>query len=135
MLIGEIVEKSGLTKDTIRFYEKKGLIKVGRSTSEWNNYKNYSSEVLNQLFLIKKAKGFGFTLNEIAELLELIEKNEASCTILSNKVKKKLNDIDQKIKELQSLKKIILSKVNGTSTNCVSNGKNNCKTIEIDKTA
>lgn len=136
MLIGEIVSKTGLTKDTIRFYEKKGLIKVQRSDSEWNNYKNYSLEILEQLLLIKKAKGFGFTLNEIAEIFNLIKRNQASCEVLSNKVKEKVNEIDKKIKELKSLKKMILNKM-GYSSNC--NQKiekpSNCKGIEIEKIA
>ncbi len=136
MLIGEIVEKSGLTKDTIRFYEKKGLIKVSRSISEWNNYKNYSSEILEQLLLIKKAKGFGFTLNEIAEIFELIKRNEASCEVLSSKVTEKLNEIDRKIKELKDLKKMILNTIYCNNSDCVSNDLDtNCKTTEIEKTA
>lgn len=136
MLIGEVVSKTGLPKDTIRFYEKKGLIKVNRSLSEWNNYKDYSLEVLDQLLLIKKAKGFGFTLNEIAEIFELIKNNGASCQILSEKVKEKLSEIDNKIKELKNLKKMILNNINSNNTDCESNElDSNCKTIEIEKTA
>ena len=41
MLIGEVSEKIGLSRDTIRFYEKRGLICVGRRNSGWNNYKSY----------------------------------------------------------------------------------------------
>ena len=135
MLIGEIVSKTGLTKDTIRFYEKKGLIKVQRSDSEWNNYKNYSLEILEQLLLIKKAKGFGFTLNEIAEIFNLIKRNQASCEILSNKVKEKVNEIDKKIKELKSLKKMILNKIDNNN-NCGQEVEkpSNCNGIKIEKT-
>ena len=55
MLIGEIVKKTGLTRDTIRFYERKGLIRVESNFSEWNNYKNYDAKTLQKLLLIKKA--------------------------------------------------------------------------------
>ena len=128
MLIGEVVSKTGLTKDTIRFYEKKGLIKVKRSDSEWNNYKNYDTATLHQLLLIKKAKGFGFTLNEIADLFDLLAIDKASCGVLSEKVSEKLQDIDEKIKALQDMKKMILSRINGAQGNCKKEG--NCKSLE-----
>ena len=51
--------------DTIRFYEKKGLINPQPPTSEFNTYKNYTEGNLRRLALIKKAKMFGFTLNEV----------------------------------------------------------------------
>ena len=110
MRIGEIARKSGLSKDAIRFYEKKGLLIIKRTDSEWNNYKEYSNENLNKLLLIKKAKSFGFTLNEIAELLTLFELNSASCPELNIKVNTKIAEIDKKILELQNLKKMISDK-------------------------
>ena len=77
MLIGEISKKTELSRDTIRFYEKRGLIKVESSVSEFNNYKEYTEDTLRRLLLIKKTKRFGFTLNEISELLELVDLNKA----------------------------------------------------------
>ena len=128
MLIGEISKKTSLSRDTIRFYEKKGLIKVDRTDSEWNNYKNYSVETLKQLLLIKKAKGFGFTLNEIAELIELFEMDTASCSVMSVKIKEKLSDIDKKIKELKDMKKMIFDKMNEARNNCMPISENdNCQ--------
>ncbi|MDR3715349.1 MAG: MerR family transcriptional regulator [Puia sp.] len=75
MLIGELVLKSGLSRDTIRFYEKQGLIKIGCKQRRNNNYKEYSEEVLKRLHTIKRMKNFGFTLNEAAGLLDMIEAN------------------------------------------------------------
>ena len=133
MLIGEIVAKTGLTKDTIRFYEKKGLIKVKRSDSEWNNYKNYDPKSLRQLLMIKKAKGFGFTLDEIAELFDLLEMDKASCDILSIKIKDKLDSIDQKIKALKEMKKMILNKISTAQNICVTAVEDgNCKSLSDD---
>lgn len=130
MLIGKISKRTGLSRDTIRFYEKKGLIKVNRTASEWNNYKNYDEDVLNRLLLIKKAKDFGFTLNEVAEILGLFEMNEASCSTMSIKVNEKLKEIDKKIMELQEMKKMISDKVVEASKNCMPASKNiNCQTL------
>ncbi|MFN0293524.1 MerR family transcriptional regulator [Pedobacter helvus] len=59
MLIGELVAKTGLSRDTVRFYEKQGLIAVGRKQRRENNYKEYSDEVLERLLTIKRLKNFG----------------------------------------------------------------------------
>ena len=69
MLIGELAAKSGLSRDTIRFYEKQGLISVSWKERRDNNYKEYSDEVLETLLTIKRVKSFGFTLNEAADLI------------------------------------------------------------------
>ena len=132
MRIGEISNKSGLTKDTIRFYEKKGLIAVNRTDSEWNNYKEYSNNNLNKLLLIKKAKEFGFTLKEIAELLELFELNSASCSKLSETASSKISEIDAKIKELKKMKKMIVDRVIEFQEDCNGFNENgNCKNLQF----
>jgi len=130
MLIGEISKKIGLSKDTIRFYEKKGLLKVNRTTSKFNNYKQYTAEHLSRLQLVKKAKRFGFTLKEIGDLLELKDANKADCSIMQKKVKDKLMDIDRRIQELEELKSSILFETKQAEQLCRTVGKNdNCKLI------
>jgi len=129
MLIGEIVNKTNLSKDTIRFYEKKGLIKVNRTDSEWNNYKNYNEKTLNKLLLIKKAKGFGFTLNEISEILEMFDMNQATCEIMAIKVEEKISRIDEKIKNLTEMKIMIIDKIEKARNECIPVSKNNCQNL------
>ena len=53
MLIGELSKACGLSRDTIRFYEKHGLIAVGKRERRFNNYKEYSEETLKRLLSIK----------------------------------------------------------------------------------
>lgn len=133
MRIGEISSKSGLTKDTIRFYEKKGLITVNRTNSEWNNYKEYSHKNLRRLLMIKKAKEFDFTLKEIAELLELFELNSANCSTLSTTASSKISEIDSKIKELKKVKKMILNRVSEFKEDCNDlNESGNCKNLKFE---
>ena len=62
MLIGELSKQSGLSRDTIRFYEKQRLIEVGLKERRFNIYKEYSQDTLQRLLHIKRIKGFGFTL-------------------------------------------------------------------------
>ena len=132
MLIGEICKETDLSRDTVRYYEKRGLIKVDISKSKYNNYKNYTEENLKRLNLIKKSKRFGFTLNEILELLELIDNNKASCSLFGQKIVQKVADIDQRIQELQDMKNSILRNVQDAQNNCGNiKDTDNCKEFSI----
>jgi MerR family Zn(II)-responsive transcriptional regulator of zntA len=104
MLIGELVQKSGLTKDTIRFYEKKGLINLADDERRENNYKEYSEQVLNKLLLIRKLKEMGFTLNEIDTFLELWQEDDASCVNLKYTLENKMKLVEDQLTKLAELK-------------------------------
>jgi DNA-binding transcriptional MerR regulator len=104
MLIGELVERTGFTKDTIRFYEKKGLISLDRKSRRENNYKEYSDLVLDKLMLIRKLKDMGFTLNEIDTFLELWREEDASCKNLKFTLENKVSLINEQIQRLNELK-------------------------------
>jgi MerR family transcriptional regulator, copper efflux regulator len=69
MLIGELSKVSGFSKDTIRFYEKIGLIDLPIKARRENNYKDYPDAVLQTLITIRNLKGLGFTLEEIREII------------------------------------------------------------------
>ncbi|MBN4062018.1 MerR family transcriptional regulator [Bacteroidales bacterium AH-315-I05] len=130
MLIGEISKKTSLSRDTIRFYEKMGLIKVERGDTLYNNYKDYTEETLRRLIIIKQIKGFGFTLNETAEILEMIGMGMATCIVVAEKVKEKIRSIDRKIKELEDVKKMIFDRMKEGQNNCNPKSENeNCQTF------
>ncbi len=102
MLIGELSSISGLSRDTIRWYEKIGLIKNECTSRDHNNYRVYDDEALHQLMLIKQSKFFGFSLKEIREMLTLVELENLTCNSLQPLIDSKLNSIDQKIQQLQT---------------------------------
>lgn len=104
MLIGELVERTGLTKDTIRFYEKKGLINLDRKSRRDNNYKEYSEQVLEKLMLIRKLKDLGFTLNEIDTFLELWRDEDANCKNLKYTLENKILLVNEQLLKLTELK-------------------------------
>lgn len=109
MLIGELSKRCGLSRDTIRFYEKHGLIAVGRKERRFNNYKEYSEETLQRLMSIKLIKSLGFTLNEVSEVLDMIDVNEATCKNMSGKIEDKVKRIDEKIRELVNVRTMMLN--------------------------
>lgn len=111
MRISKICALTGMSKDTIRFYESEGLLtQVERSA---NGYKNYTDTHAEQLLLIKHAKELGFTLNEIKELGALLFSNQLSFAEMSVFLKQKEQQIDAKIKQLESFKKYIQSTLVG----------------------
>jgi DNA-binding transcriptional MerR regulator len=118
MLIGELSAKSGLSRDTIRFYEKEGLIKIGRKQRRKNNYKEYDIPVLERLNLIKRIKNFGFTLNEAADLLSLVASNEATCENIRERIAKKVVCLDEKISDLINLRNQLLKDVTKCLEGC-----------------
>jgi len=68
MLIGELSKRSGLSRDTIRYYEKMQLLVVG-DRMDGNDYKNYGREALDRLHHIQQLKTVGFTLREVRRIL------------------------------------------------------------------
>lgn len=133
MLIGELALKSGLSKDTIRFYEKSGLIQIDKKERRFNNYKEYSNEILLKLIKIKKLKNYGFTLNEVSHLMELIELNLADCNIISQLVIKKVAGIDEKIRGLVSLKNLLVNGIENCKESNLINNKPNCSILASEE--
>lgn len=104
MLIGELSKKSGFSQDTIRYYEKIGLVKLKGGNRLANNYKEYPEAVLRRLHTIEELKGLGFTLKEIKEMLDLREEGELDCRTHTNDVLQKIKAIDEQIERLQKLR-------------------------------
>lgn len=104
MLIGELIKRTGFPKDTIRFYEKKGLIKLSKKQRRENNYKEYSEDIVERLLFIRTLKNLGFTLNEIEDFILLKEMNEATCEGLTPKFNEKIKRIEEQLETLSRLK-------------------------------
>jgi DNA-binding transcriptional MerR regulator len=118
MLIGELSTRSGLSRDTIRFYEKQKLISKGDQKAKFNNYKDYTEETLQRLLSIKRIKNFGFTLNEVSDLLDMIDVNEATCDNVESKIEDKIKLLDEKIRELIAIRNQLLEGVKNCSGSC-----------------
>jgi DNA-binding transcriptional MerR regulator len=105
MLIGELSRKSGFSRDTIRFYEKTGLIELKEDCRRDNSYKEYPEAILQRLLAIRKIKDFGFTLEEMRGLFILFEQGVLEHQRGKSYVRRKIARIDQKIEELQLIRK------------------------------
>lgn len=106
MKIGELSRNTGFQVETLRYYEKQGLLQpVSRTDS---GYREYDNESLKQLRFIKQAKSVGFSLKEIGELLTLrVERDQHSCGDVKSIAEQKILQIDCKINELDKMRKAL----------------------------
>lgn len=111
MLISELAKKSGLPIDTIRFYEKKGLITHELIQRRSNNYREYSEVSLERLVLIQRAKRLGFTLAEIQEWIKDFESDQLTAEQKQTILGRKLEEIEERIKELKLMKSYLAEKL------------------------
>jgi|KBSMisStaDraftv2_1062788.scaffolds.fasta_scaffold461237_3 DNA-binding transcriptional MerR regulator len=104
MLIGELSKKSGFSRDTIRFYEKIGLIKLEDNLRDRYQFKDYPEVVLKRLLAVRKMKEYGFTLQETRGLFLLFEEGILDPARGVRYVERKIRYIEQQINELTAVK-------------------------------
>jgi len=104
MLIGQLSKKTGFSRDTIRYYEKLGLIGEGGREGHYRNYKNYPETALKKLVAIRKIKEFGFTLKEMQGMFILFEEGVLQHERGLRYIERKIAAIDNKIRDLQMMK-------------------------------
>ncbi|HUX20748.1 MAG TPA: MerR family transcriptional regulator [Spirochaetia bacterium] len=99
MKIHELAEQSGLTADTIRYYEKEGLLDPGSVSRDPNNYRNYTAEALERLALIKKLQTVGFSLAELRETLNEPDGDLATNERIIEQIRSKIEDFKRRMAE------------------------------------
>lgn len=102
MTIGKLADALDINIETIRFYQREGLVEEPSKRS--NGYRYYGIEHMSRIMFIKRAKELGFTLNEIKEILQINIRKKATCHDVIPKVEEKIKEIDQKIKDLNKIK-------------------------------
>ncbi len=110
LTIGRVAKNAGVNIETIRYYERQGLIpKPPRMKSERGSfgYRQYPAETVKRIQFIRRAKELGFSLKEIAELLSLRIGQGVTCGDVRKRAEAKITDIDTKIKTLQGMKKAL----------------------------
>jgi len=111
MLIGELAKSSGLTKASVRHYIELGLLKPTHKKAGSRHYNDFSDEDVERLMWIELGKRLGFTLAEIGPYLNLFMAGETPDNGWVELFESKLNEVDQKIAELQTVRQILASKL------------------------
>ncbi|MED4324334.1 mercury resistance transcriptional regulator MerR1 [Bacillus licheniformis] len=104
--IGELAEKCSVNKETIRYYERLGLIPEPNRTEK--GYRMYSLQTIDRLNFIKRMQELGFTLNEIDKLLGIVDHNEVKCRDIYDFTVLKLEDIKRKIEDLKKIERMLI---------------------------
>ena len=96
--IGQLARAAGVNVETIRYYERRGLLQRPRKPAR--GYRRYGDEMLERLRFIRRAKRLGFALDEIAQLMAL---SRAQCADVEHLAGRKLEELRARLADLQRL--------------------------------
>ncbi len=106
MTIGKVAAGAGVNIQTVRYYERRGLLPRAPRTA--SGYRQYDPDAVARLRFIKRAQDLGFSLEEIAELLELRVEHGAACAAVEAKANEKIAMVEKKIGELERMKTVLV---------------------------
>ncbi len=104
--IGQVARQAGVGVETIRFYEREGLLEEpARGVS---GYRQYTEKVVDRIHFIKRAQRLGFSLKEITDLLLLRVDAHTSCEEVKQRTEAKIAEVERKLVELQRMRQALL---------------------------
>ena len=102
LTIGKLARETGVAAETLRYYERRGLITPTQRTT--SGYRLYRPDATRRLRFIRRAQALGFSLDEIAELLSLSDNPTKSAAEVKQLTHTKVSDIDARIRDLERMK-------------------------------
>ena len=100
---GELARLAGVSTDTLRHYERKGVL--ARPLRRANGYRQYSPDALNQVQLVRRALAIGFTLDELGAVLRVRNQGGAPCAEARALAAAKLSEVETRLRDLTDLRK------------------------------
>ncbi|MEW5422729.1 helix-turn-helix domain-containing protein [Amorphus sp. 3PC139-8] len=100
--IGDLAQRTGTKVETIRYYERIGLLQAPARTA--GNYRSYDEAHLGRLSFVRRARDLGFSLDQIRELLSLSDERDRSCEAVDVIARQNLAAIERKIRNLTALR-------------------------------
>jgi MerR family mercuric resistance operon transcriptional regulator len=126
MRIGELARHADVSVETVRFYERRGLLKP--PPRRQSGYRDYPPESLLCLHFIRHAQALGFSLSEVQELLALRSRPGPTCASIRRRVETKLDSVRQKIRSLERLRDTL----SDLATTCESaSSTSQCPTVAV----
>lgn len=111
--IGEVASRADVNKETVRYYEKRGLIP--EPDRRRSGYRIFTQRHIDQIRFIKRAQELGFTLSEIKELLELRLDADTDRSEIREEAQKKYQDVTDKIEKLERIRKMLAELIDSCS--------------------
>lgn len=106
MRIGELAKRAGVTTDTIRYYEREGLLGPPARTPA--GYRDYAEPALDDLRFIKKGQALGLRLTDVREVMAITSGGELPCDHVRATITARLKEVDEKIRELKELRSTLV---------------------------
>jgi Cu(I)-responsive transcriptional regulator len=103
MNIGELARATETKTETIRYYERIGLLPIPPRTE--GNYRDYSAAHVSRLSFTRRARALGFSIQQIKELLDLSDQKEQSCEAVDAIAREHLADVKRKLADLSALRR------------------------------
>ena len=101
MRTGEVAESAGVNRQTLRYYERRGLLRAPDRRA--SGYRAYGPDAVRVVRFVKRAQELGFTLTEIEALLELAGGGPDSCEVAQQLAREKMSELDRKIASLETM--------------------------------
>ena len=99
--IGELAERSGTSRDTIRYYEAEGVLPEARRSE--SGYRIYGNDTVDRLRFVDQAKTLGLTLDQIADVLAMVDEEREPCPHVLSALEERLVETRQRIRELREM--------------------------------
>jgi Hg(II)-responsive transcriptional regulator len=103
--IGQVATAAAVNIQTIRYYERRGLVPTPRRTPA--GYRQYADDAVMRLRFIKHAQDLGFSLREIQDLLGLRVRRGAACDLVERKTRQKISVVQQRIRDLRRMQRTL----------------------------
>ena len=123
MTIGQLAKAGGVPISTVRFYERRGLIRPDARTQ--SNYRTYSLRTAERLKFIRAAQATGFSLKDIREMLTLAYSDDPPCDDVAALIQHRLDDVKQRLRELKRIDRALTTALES----CCKGGPDWCNEI------
>ncbi|SDE28832.1 MerR family transcriptional regulator [Belnapia rosea] len=100
--IGDLAKATGTKVETIRWYERVGVLAAPERTS--GNYRAYGAEHLERLSFVRRARDLGFSLDQVRDLLQLADDRNQPCDAVDRVAREHLEEVERKIADLEALR-------------------------------
>jgi len=105
LTIGQVAHRAGIGVETVRFYERRGLIE--EPPRRESGYRQYPEDVVARLRFIRRAKELGFSLKEIVELFSLRVDPDTTCADIKRRAEAKITTMEEKIRSMQGIQRAL----------------------------
>jgi Cu(I)-responsive transcriptional regulator len=122
--IGELGRRTETKVETIRYYERIGLLAAPARTE--GNYRAYGEAELNRLSFIRRARDLGFSIEQVRDLLALSDRRDQSCATVDELTRAHLTEVERKIADLEALRR----ELSALLTQCRKGTISDCLIIE-----